>query len=160
MIPFCRTPEEADLVLEVMAEAGLSRGENGLEIYVMAEIPSNILLADELRRALRRLLDRLQRPDAAHPGHRPRLDDPGRACSTSSSPAVTRLISELIAKTAHDADRKVGLCGQAPSDNPALRPLPGRGWDRLDLGHPDTFVAVKREVAAAEAARKPSVTSA
>ena len=47
MIPFCRTPEEADRVLEVMAEHGLERGRNGLLIYVMAEIPSNVIQADE-----------------------------------------------------------------------------------------------------------------
>jgi pyruvate,water dikinase len=47
MVPFCRTPEEGDKVLAVMAENGLKRGKNGLEIYVMAEIPSNIILADQ-----------------------------------------------------------------------------------------------------------------
>jgi pyruvate,water dikinase len=46
MIPFCRSPEEADRVLEVMAESGLKRGDKGLEIYVMCEIPSNVILAD------------------------------------------------------------------------------------------------------------------
>ena len=45
MIPFCRTPDEADRVLEVMAEHGLARGQNGLEVYVMCEIPSNVILA-------------------------------------------------------------------------------------------------------------------
>jgi pyruvate, water dikinase len=45
MIPFCRSLEEADRVLEVMAENGLKRGENGLEVYVMCEIPSNVILA-------------------------------------------------------------------------------------------------------------------
>jgi pyruvate,water dikinase len=46
MIPFCRTPDEADKVLEVMAENGLKRGENGLQVYVMCEIPSNVILAE------------------------------------------------------------------------------------------------------------------
>ena len=47
MIPFCRTPAEADRVLEVMAEHGLERGKNGLEVYVMCEIPSNVILAED-----------------------------------------------------------------------------------------------------------------
>ena len=50
MIPFCRTPEEADRVLEVMAENGLKRGEDGLEVYVMCEIPSNVILAEQFAR--------------------------------------------------------------------------------------------------------------
>ena len=73
MIPFCRSAEEADRVLAVMAENGLKRGENGLEVYVMCEIPSNVILAKALRRALRRLLDRLQRSDPADARRRPRL---------------------------------------------------------------------------------------
>ena len=47
MIPFCRTPEEADRVLAVMAEAGLARGQAGLEVYVMCEIPANVIRADD-----------------------------------------------------------------------------------------------------------------
>ena len=78
----------ASASLAEMAEHGLERGENGLEVYVMCEIPSNVILAERVRRDLRRLLDRLQRPDPAHPGRRPRLGDrrprlrraqPGRA---------------------------------------------------------------------------------
>ena len=59
MIPFCRTVEEADRVLAEMAANGLARGENGLEVYVMCEIPINVILADEFADLLRRLLDRL-----------------------------------------------------------------------------------------------------
>jgi pyruvate,water dikinase len=47
MIPFCRTPQEADLVLDVMAKNGLESGKNGLDIYVMCEVPSNVILAHE-----------------------------------------------------------------------------------------------------------------
>ena len=79
MIPFCRTPEEGERVLATMREGGLVRGESGLEVYVMAEIPSNILLAERFAEHLRRLLDRLERPDAAHARRRPRLDDGGAA---------------------------------------------------------------------------------
>ncbi len=65
MIPFCRTLEEADRVLETLAENGLMRGEHGLQVYVMCEIPSNVILARRVRRALRRLFHRQQRPDPA-----------------------------------------------------------------------------------------------
>jgi pyruvate,water dikinase len=158
MIPFCRTPEEADLVLEVLGEAGLSRGAHGLEIFVMAEIPSNILLAEEFAERfdgfsigsndLTQLTLGIDRDSAVLAEQ---FDE--------SSPAVTRLISELI-ETAHDAGRKVGLCGQAPSDNPAFaRFLVEAGIDSISVT-PDTFVAVKHEVAAAEAARSPSPSAA
>jgi pyruvate,water dikinase len=158
MVPFCRTPEEADLVLEVLGEAGLSRGAHGLEIFVMAEIPSNILLAEEFAERfdgfsigsndLTQLTLGIDRDSAILAEQ---FDE--------SSPAVTRLISELI-ETAHDAGRKVGLCGQAPSDNPAFaRFLVEAGIDSISVT-PDTFVAVKREVAAAEAARNRSVAPA
>ena len=59
MIPFCRSTEGGRRVLAVMAENGLRRGENGLQVYVMCEIPSNVILRQGVRRALRRLLDRL-----------------------------------------------------------------------------------------------------
>ena len=68
MIPFCRTVEEGKRVIEVMSENGLVQGENGLEIYVMVEIPSNVILAEEFGEDLRRLLHRLQRPHPADPG--------------------------------------------------------------------------------------------
>ncbi|MEI8597117.1 hypothetical protein P4S64_03785 [Vibrio sp. M60_M31a] len=58
MIPFCRTVSEADKVLEVMAEAGLKRGENGLQVYVMCEIPSTSFLPTDLQSDLMRLLYR------------------------------------------------------------------------------------------------------
>jgi hypothetical protein len=71
MIPFCRTPAEADRVLAALAENGLVRGVNGLKVYVMCEVPSNVVLTEAFRRAVRRLLHRQQRPDAARPGRRP-----------------------------------------------------------------------------------------
>ena len=75
MVPFCRRLEEADRVLAVMAEEGLARGADGLEIYVMCEIPNNVILIDEFAEALRRLLDRLQRPHPAHARGRSRQRD-------------------------------------------------------------------------------------
>ena len=75
MIPFVRRVEEAEKVLAQMADLGLERGENGLEIYAMCEIPNNVMLIDRFAHAVRRVLDRLQRPDAAHPRGRSRLRD-------------------------------------------------------------------------------------
>jgi phosphohistidine swiveling domain-containing protein len=116
MVPFCRTPEEADRVLDVMADHGLKRGTNGLEVYVMAEIPANIALADKFAERfdgfsigtndLTQLTLGVGR-DAERLTH---LFDERNA-------AVKRRIAELI-EEAHAAGRPVGICGQAPSDYP------------------------------------------
>ena len=148
MIPFCRTPEEADRVLEVMAENGLRRGENGLEVYVMCEIPSNVILAEEFARRfdgfsigsndLTQLTLGVDRDSGALAG----LFD-------ESNPAVLWMIREVIAR-AHKAGAKVGLCGQAPSNDPAFaRYLVEAGIDTISVT-PDSFMAVKRHVAEAE----------
>ena len=71
MVPFCRTPKEADRVLALMAEHGLRRGEGGLRVYVMCEIPSNVVLAEDF--AARFDFYPLQRPDAARPQGGPGL---------------------------------------------------------------------------------------
>jgi pyruvate,water dikinase len=151
MIPFCRTLEEADLVLGVLEEAGLGRGRHGLEVYVMAEVPSNIILADGFA----------ERFDGFSIGSNDltqltlgidRDSDVLAAMFDEHNAAVTTSISELIAK-AHAHDRKVGLCGQAPSDDPGFaRFLVEAGIDSISIT-PDTFIAVKREVAEAERAR-------
>jgi pyruvate,water dikinase len=148
MIPFCRNLEEADLVLDVLASAGLVRGENGLQVYVMAEIPSNIVLADGFA----------ERFDGFSIGSNDltqltlgidRDSDLLADLFDEHNPAVTGLISELIEK-AHAHDCKVGLCGQAPSDDPSFaRFLVEAGIDSISVT-PDTFVHVKQEVAAAE----------
>ncbi len=116
MIPFCRTVEELLQVQETMKEFGLERGKNGLEIYLMAELPSNILMADEFAKYidgfsigsndLTQLTLGLDR-DSALVSH---LYD-------ERNPAVKKMISMLI-KTAKDANVKVGICGQGPSDYP------------------------------------------
>jgi pyruvate,water dikinase len=115
MIPFCRTPEEGRKVLTIMEQAGLKRGENGLEIYVMAEIPSNILQAGEFARIfdgfsigsndLTQLCLGIDR-DSADVAH---LFD-------ENNDSVRQLIAQLIAK-AKTAGVKIGLCGQAASDS-------------------------------------------
>ena len=116
MVPFCRTPEEMKRVQETMEEFGLKRGENGLEVYLMAELPSNIMLADEFSEYidgfsigsndLTQLTLGLDR-DSSLVAH---LYD-------ERNPAVKRMISQLI-KTAKNKGVKVGICGQGPSDFP------------------------------------------
>jgi pyruvate,water dikinase len=150
MIPFCRTPEEADRVLAVMAENGLRRGEHGLEVYVMAEIPSNVILAEEFA----------TRFDGFSIGSNDltqltlgvdRDSGPLAGLFRERDPAVLWMISTVIAK-ARAAGRKVGLCGQAPSDDPGFaRLLVEAGIDSISVT-PDSFFAVKRNVAEAEKA--------
>jgi pyruvate,water dikinase len=149
MVPFCRTPHEADRVLAVMAEEGLVRGEGGLEVYVMAEIPSNVILAEAFA----------ERFDGFSIGSNDLTQltlgvDRDSAILASSfgadDPAVLHLIRDLIAR-AHVVDTHVGFCGQAPSNDPAYaRLLVEAGIDSVSVT-PDSFVAVKRQIAAAEA---------
>jgi len=149
MIPFCRTLEEADRTLGAMAAQGLRRGEGGLEVYVMCEIPSNVILAEEFAERfdgfsigsndLTQLTLGVDRDSARLAG----LFD-------EENPAVTRLIEQVI-RTAHARGRKVGLCGQAPSDRPRFaRFLVRAGIDSISVT-PDSFIQVKQHVAAAEA---------
>jgi pyruvate,water dikinase len=148
MVPFCRTPDEADRVLEVMAANGLRRGEDGLQVYVMCEIPSNVILADQFARRfdgfsigsndLTQLVLGVDRDstDLA------RLFD-------ERSEAVKRFIAEAIAR-AHAAGVHIGICGQAPSNYPEFAGfLVQQGIDSISL-NPDSFVAAAREVARIE----------
>ena len=148
MIPFCRTPAEADKVLEIMAEYGLVRGQYGLQIYVMAEIPANIILADEFARRfdgfsigsndLTQLLLGIDRDSVLLA----ELFD-------ERNEAVKRAIKTLI-NTAHQANCQVGICGQAPSDYPDFAAfLVKLGIDSISL-NPDSVIAVKERVAQAE----------
>lgn len=150
MIPFCRSAAEADRVLEVMAENGLVRGDAGLQVYVMCEIPSNVILADAFARRfdgfsigsndLTQLTLGVDRDSAELAGLFDEQDE-----------AVKWMIRSVIAE-AHKAGAKVGLCGQAPSDHPAFAEfLVACGIDSISVT-PDSFVAVKRHIAAAEAA--------
>ncbi|WP_042365669.1 phosphoenolpyruvate synthase [Streptacidiphilus neutrinimicus] len=148
MIPFCRTPEEADRVLAVMADNGMGRGTNGLKVYVMAEIPANIILAEQFA----------ERFDGFSIGSNDLtqltlgVDRDSSALAElfdERNHAVTRSIESLIA-TAHAASVPVGLCGQRPSDDPGFaRFLVDAGIDSISVA-PDSFVAVKQNVAAAE----------
>lgn len=116
MIPFCRTVEELLKVKEVMAEYGLVPGKDGLELYLMAEIPSNIIMAAEFAEHidgfsigsndLTQLTLGLDR-DSSLVAH---LYD-------ERNPAVKKMIAQLI-QTAKQCGVKVGICGQGPSDHP------------------------------------------
>ena len=148
MIPFCRTLEEADKVLDVLAENGLKRGENGLQVYVMVEIPSNVILAEHFAdrfdgfsigsNDLTQLVLGVDRDstDLAY------LFD-------ERNDAVKKMIAALIA-SAHKEGCKVGICGQAPSDYPDFAKfLVENGIDSISL-NPDSVVKTKRLVAIAE----------
>jgi pyruvate, water dikinase len=148
MVPFCRTPEEADRVLAVMAAHGLKRGEGGLEVYMMCEIPSNVILAEEFASRfdgfsigsndLTQLVLGVDRDSA----DLARLFD-------ERSEAVKRMIRQAIAK-AHVAGIKIGICGQAPSNYPEFAAfLVEEGIDSISL-NPDSFITTIRAVAEAE----------
>ena len=148
MIPFCRTLDEADRVLEVMAENGLVRGQNGLQVYVMCEIPSNVILATEFAKRFDGFsigsndLTQLTLGVDRDSGQLADLFD-------ERDPAVLWMIRTVIEK-AHAAGAKVGLCGQAPSnDSSFARLLVEAGIDSISVT-PDSFFAVKRRVAEAE----------
>ena len=148
MIPFCRTPAEADRVLAVMAENGLERGQSGLEVYVMCEVPSNVILAEEFAKRfdgfsigsndLTQLTLGVDRDSED-------LSD----LFDEADPAVLWMIKTVIER-AHKVGAKVGLCGQAPSNNPEFaRKLVEFGIDTISVT-PDSFFAVKKHVAEAE----------
>lgn len=148
MIPFCRTLEEADRVLQVMAENGLKRGENGLKIYVMCEIPSNVLLAEEFA----------DRFDGFSIGSNDLtqltlgVDRDSEELSSlfdERNPAVKKLISQLI-PAAHKKGCKVGICGQGPSDYPDFAEfLVNEGIDSISL-NPDSVIPVLLRISALE----------
>lgn len=149
MIPFCRTPEEADNVLGEMERHGLQRGEDGLEILVMAEIPSNVLLADQF--AARFDGFSIGSNDLTQLVLGVDRDSEGlRALFDERHEAVKAAIGQLIA-AARSGGTPVGICGQAPSDYPDFAQfLVKTGIDSISVS-PANFVSVKSAVAAAEA---------
>jgi len=155
MIPFCRTIQEAIKVQEVMKEFGLERGEHGLEIYVMAEIPSNILLADQFAM----LFDGFSIGSNDLTQLTLGLDRDSEIVSDlfdENDESVKIQISHLIEK-AHEAGVKVGLCGQAPSDYPEFtRFLVEEGIDSISF-NPDVMLRGMRNIAEAEASLKETV---
>lgn len=148
MIPFCRTPSEADKVLAVMAEAGLARGVNGLQVYVMCEIPSNIILAAQFAQRfdgfsigsndLTQLVLGIDRDSIEL---KPLFD--------ARNEAVKSMIAQVI-QVAHQHHCKVGICGQAPSDHPEFAKfLVESGIDSISL-NPDSVAKASVYVAKAE----------
>ncbi len=148
MVPFCRTPEEGEQVLKTMAEFGLKRGENGLQVYVMCEIPSNVILAEEFAAIfdgfsigsndLTQLTLGVDR-DSALVSH----------VYNERNEAVKTLIRQVI-RVAKKNKKKIGICGQAPSDYPEFAEfLVREGIDSISL-NPDTIVKTRERIAFVE----------
>lgn len=138
MVPFCRTTEEGKKVLAIMAKHGLKRGVGGLEVYVMCEIPANVILAEDFCKMfdgfsigtndLTQLTLGVDR-DSQIVAH----------VYDERNQAVKSLISQVI-KTAKKNKRKIGICGQAPSDFPDFAQfLVREGIDSISL-NPDTVI--------------------
>ncbi len=148
MIPFCRTPAEADRVLAEMKRNGLERGRDGLQVYVMAEIPANAVLAEAFAERfdgfsigsndLTQLLLGVDRDSEELAARFDERDE-----------AVELVIADLIAR-AHRSGRHIGICGQGPSNHPDFAAfLVEQGIDAMSL-NPDSFVTALRAVAEAE----------
>ena len=141
MIPFCRTPEEGKKVVEVMAEHGLDRAlDKTLKVYVMCEIPSNIILADEFLEVfdgmsigsndLTQLTLGLDR-DSGIVTH----------IANENNPAVKKIIAQIIRKC-KEKKKYIGICGQAPSDYPDFAEfLLQEGIESMSL-NPDTVIKI------------------
>ena len=144
MIPFCRTVEEGKKVLDEMAKHGLKRGDKELEVYVMCEIPSNVILADEFAEIfdgfsigsndLTQLVFGVDR-DSEIVAHM--FDE--------RNPAVKNFIAHVI-QTAKTKGRKIGICGQAPSDYPEFAQfLVEQGIDSISL-NPDAVLKTTTKI--------------
>ena len=138
MVPFCRTVEEGKKVIAIMEKAGLKRGKDGLEFYVMCEIPSNVILGEEFAEIfdgfsigsndLTQLVLGVDR-DSELVSH----------IYDERNESVKKLIAQII-KIAKKKNRKIGICGQAPSDFPDFaRFLVKQGIDTISL-NPDTVI--------------------
>ncbi|MDB9516114.1 phosphoenolpyruvate synthase [Roseofilum reptotaenium CS-1145] len=148
MIPFCRTPEEGHKVLAEMAKHGLKRGKHGLQVYVMCELPSNVILASEFAQVfdgfsigsndLTQLTLGLDRDSGLVA---PLFDE--------RNEAVKRMVKMAI-ETAKAEGRKIGICGQAPSDYPEFaRFLVELGIDSISL-NPDSVLKTMLDIAELE----------
>ena len=142
MLPFCRSPEEAKKIIEIMENEGLVRGKDGLKVYVMAEIPSNIICADIFCEYFDGFSigsnDLTQLTYGVGRDNEKMIPLMNNYNYNTNSESIRRSISHLI-KTAHERKRKVGICGQAPSDDPDfLRFLVREGIDSISLNF-DTF---------------------
>jgi pyruvate,water dikinase len=152
MIPFCRSVTEADRVLEVMAENGLRRGERGLEVYVMCEIPSNVVLA----KAFAERFDgfSIGSNDLTQLTLGVDRDSEELAELFNEQDEAVKWMIRTVIEAAVRSGAKVGLCGQAPSDHPEFAAfLVECGIDSISVS-PDSFIAVKQHVAQAEAQQR------
>jgi len=151
MVPFCRTPEEGDRVLAEMARHGLVRGENGLQVFVMCELPSNVIGAEAFAERfdgfsigsndLTQLTLGLDR------------DSPLVADLFDERHATVLAMIRLAIRTAQRCVRKIGICGQAPSDHPEFAAfLVREGIDSISL-NPDAVIRTRLAVAALERER-------
>jgi len=155
MIPFCRTPEEGKAVVKAMAKYGLSRGrtqtsqrKSALKIYVMCEIPSNILLADEFldvfdgmsigSNDLTQLTLGLDRDS-----------DIVNAIANENDPSVKKLVEEVI-KKCRARKKYIGICGQAPSDYPEFAKFLVKNKIESMSLNPDTVIKTKIQIAKQE----------
>jgi pyruvate,water dikinase len=145
MVPFCRTLEEGRNVLLEMEKHDLVRGQQDLEVFVMCEIPNNVILAEEFSdlfdgfsigsNDLTQLCLGIDRDSEVLA---PLFDE--------RDPGVKRMIA-MVVEAAHRKDRKVGICGQAPSDHPDFAEfLAGLGIDSISLT-PDSLPTVARRIA-------------
>jgi len=148
MVPFCRTPEEGRKVIQTMEEFGLKQGENGLEVYMMAEIPSNVVLAEQFADVfdgfsigsndLTQLMLGLDR-DSELVSH----------LYNERNPAVKHMIATVIERVKKKG-KKIGICGQAPSDFPEFAEfLVECGIDSMSL-NPDSVIKTRLIVAEKE----------
>jgi len=148
MVPFCRTVHEADLVIDVLEQEGLKQGQDGLSLYMMCEVPSNVILADAFA----------TRFDGFSIGSNDLtqltlgVDRDSTLLSSvfdERDEAVTWMISHAI-EAAKQANIPIGICGQAPSDMPEFAEfLVAAGIDSISVT-PDSFARVKEHVAKAE----------
>jgi pyruvate,water dikinase len=148
MIPFCRTIDEGRAVLAEMAKHGLERGKNGLEVYVMCEIPSNVILAD----GFFKLFDGFSIGSNDLPQLILGLDRDSQLLAPlfdERNEAVQQMI-RLAIDAAKRNSKKIGICGQAPSDYPEFaRFLVEQGIDSISL-NPDTVLKTLVDVATTE----------
>lgn len=157
MVPFCRTVEEGRLVIAEMNRNGLKQGDNGLEFYVMCEIPSNVILAEQFcelfdgfsigSNDLTQLVLGVDR-DSEIVAH----------VFDERNPAVKSMIASVI-RTARSKGRKIGICGQAPSDYPEFAEfLVEQGIDSISL-NPDAVLRTTVRILEAEARLAPRAKS-
>jgi pyruvate,water dikinase len=152
MIPFCRTVEEGRRVQAEMETHGLKRGERGLEIYVMCEVPSNVVLAEEFAEIFdgfsigsNDLTQLILGVDRDSEIVAPIFDE--------RNAAVKKMIAGVIA-VCRTRKRKIGICGQAPSDYPDFAQfLVEQGIDSISL-NPDTVLKTTLAILSREKALK------